>query len=94
MADYQQKASDTYPQAKRAFSEFVGDTFPIGSNARQAVALITGQGFHVVSSTPVSFQLLWTRHAGPCGEQYSIVIRQSEDGSIVEATGRLNPVCL
>ena len=94
MADYRLKTPGTYVQAKRAFSEFVGDTFPIGSDAKQAIALITGQGFQVVSSTSVSFQLLWTRHAGPCDERYLIVIRQSEGGSIVEATGRLNPVCL
>ena len=58
MADYRLKASGTYAQAERAFSEFVGNFFPIGSDAKQAVALITGQGFHVVSSTPVSLQLL------------------------------------
>jgi hypothetical protein len=94
MADYQLKAPGAYVQAERAFTEFVGDTFPIGSNAKQAVALITRQGFHVVSSTPVSFRLLWTCRAGPCDERYSILIRQSEGGSIVEATGRLSPVCL
>jgi hypothetical protein len=94
MLNYQLKAPGTYAQAERAFGEFVGDTFPIGSDAKQAVALITSQGFHIVSSTSVDFQLLWTRHAGPCDERYSIAIRQSEGGSIVEATGRLNPVCL
>jgi hypothetical protein len=94
MADYQPKAPRTYVQAEHAFSEFVGDTFPIGSDAKQAVALTTSQGFEMVSSTPVSFTLLWTRRAGPCSERYSIVIRQSESGSIVEATGQLNPVCL
>jgi hypothetical protein len=94
MSDYQLKAPRTYVQAERAFTEFVGDNFPMGSDAKQAVALITSQGFHVVSSTPVGFQLIWTRRAGPCDERYSILIRQSEIGSIVEATGRLNPVCL
>jgi hypothetical protein len=94
MTDYERKARRTYVQAERAFSEFVGDTFPIGSNAKQTVALITSQGFQVVSSTPVGFELLWARHAGPCSERYSILIRQSDGGSIVEATGRLHPVCL
>jgi hypothetical protein len=94
MADYQLKAPGTYLKADRAFNAFVGDTFPVGSDAKQAVALITSQGFQIVSSTPVSFQLLWTRRAGPCNERYSIMIRQSEGGSIVEATGRVNPVCL
>ena len=94
MAGYQLKARDTYVQAERAFTEFVGDTFPIGSDAKQAVALITSQRFQVVSSTPVSFDILWIRHAGPCGERYLIVIRQGENGLIVEATGQLEPVCL
>jgi hypothetical protein len=94
MADHQPKAPGTYLRAERAFSEFVGNTFPMGSNAKRAVGLITSQGFHVVSSTPVSFELLWTRRAGPCNERYSILIHQSENGSIVEATGRLSPVCL
>jgi hypothetical protein len=94
MADYELKAPGTYVQAERAFTEFVGDNFPMGSDAKQAVTLITSQGFQVVSSTPLGFQLLWTRRAGPCDERYSIQIRQSELGSIVEATGRLNPVCL
>jgi hypothetical protein len=94
MADYQLKAPGIYVQAERAFSEFVGDNFQIGSDAEQAVTLITSQGFQVVSSTPLGFQLLWTRRAGPCDERYSILIRQSEIGSIVEATGLLQPVCL
>jgi hypothetical protein len=94
MSDYQLKKPGTYVQDDRAFNEFVGDTFPIGSDAKQAVGLITSQGFHVLSSTPVSFQLLWARRAGPCTERYSIAIRQSESGSIVEATGRLIPACL
>jgi len=94
MANYQLKTTGTYMQAKRAFGEFVVDTFPIGSDAKQAVALITSQGFDILSSTPVRFELLWARQAGPCSERFFIVIRQSEDGSIVEATGRLNPACL
>jgi hypothetical protein len=94
MANYQLKATGTYVQAERAFSEFVSGTFPIGANAKQAVALLSSQGFDILSSTPASFQLLWARHAGPCSERYSIAIRQSEDGSIVEAKGQLHPVCL
>jgi hypothetical protein len=94
MADYQLKKPGTYAEDDRAFNKFVGDTFPIGSNAKQAVALITSQGFDIVSSTTVSFSLLWARQAGPCSEHYLIMIRQSEDSSIVDATGRLNPACL
>jgi hypothetical protein len=94
MVDYRLKAPGTYVQAERAFTAFVGDAFPTGSDAKQAVALVTSQGFQVVSSTQAGFQLLWTRRAGPCDERYSILIRQSEAGSIIEATGRLNPVCL
>jgi len=95
MANYQRlRGEGTYMRAMRAFSEFVSDTFPIGSNAEQAVALITSQGFHILPSTAASFQLLWARHAGPCSERYFIVIRQGEDGSIVEAKGQLNPACL
>jgi hypothetical protein len=94
MADYQLKAPRTYVQAGHTFGEFVSGNFPIRSDAKRAVALITSQGFRVVSSTSVSFQLLWIRRVGPCDERYSILIRQSEGGSIVEATSRLDPVCL
>jgi hypothetical protein len=65
MTDYQLKASRYYAQAEREFSEFVNDTFPIGSNAKQAVALLSSQGFDILSSSPASVQLLWARHAGP-----------------------------
>jgi hypothetical protein len=93
MASYQLKRTGTYAEAERAFPEFVSETFPVGSNAKQAVALVTSQGFDVVSS-PDSSLLRWTRRAGPCAEQYSIMIRQSSDGSIVEAAGQMHPACL
>jgi hypothetical protein len=93
MAGYEVKAPRTYAEAERAFNEFVKRAFPPRSDAKAAVALITSQGFHVVESTSNGFDLLWTRHAGPCDQYFSILIRENGDGSIFAATGELTPVC-
>jgi hypothetical protein len=76
------------------FSEFVVTTFPIGSDAKDAISQITKGGFEVTTSSSDSVELLWRRHAGPCNELYSIVVNQTADGTIAKITGRLHPTCL
>ena len=56
MADYQSMNLRTYRKAERAFNEFVAKTFPIGSNAKDAIATITREGFQVV---PARIQRSW-----------------------------------
>lgn len=94
MTDYQPKSSRSYEEAARTFSEFVGKAFPIGSDAKNAIAQSTGGGFGVIKTGSDSVELLWRRHAGPCNEMYSIVVSQNADGTINKITGRLHPICL
>jgi hypothetical protein len=94
MADYQSKGSRSYREAAHAFSEFVVKTFPIGFDAKDAIAQIHKGGFHVTTSGLDSVELLWERHAGPCNEQYSIVVNRNADGRIAKITGQLHPICL
>ena len=93
MADYVPKSSRTYEEAKRRFSDFVTGTFPIGSDMSDAVAQITKGGFQVTGSTSKSVKLVWNRRAGPCSEEYSIVVGDAA-GKIAEIAGRLHPICL
>jgi hypothetical protein len=94
MTDYQQRGARTYEEAKHAFSDFVVETFPPGSDAKDAIAKITGGGFEVTTSASEFVRLLWRRHAGPCSEQYSIAINRNSDGKIANIVGDLRPICL
>jgi hypothetical protein len=94
MTELQPKGTRSYQQAEQMFSEFVVRTFPIGSNAKEAIVEITREGFRVMRSTPDSVELRWNRAAGPCSEQYFIMINQNADGVILKKTGNLHPVCL
>ena len=94
MADYQLRKSHSYPEAVRAFSEFVVRAFPIGSDAKDAIAQINKGGFQVTTSGSDSVELLWKRRAGPCNELYSIVVNPSANGRIAKIAGQLQPVCL
>jgi hypothetical protein len=66
MTDYQLRRGHTYKEAERAFFDFVVKTFPIGSDAKAAIAQITRGGFRVIASGPESVELLWERKAGFC----------------------------
>jgi len=94
MTDYQVGGSPSYEEAKRSFSDFVVKTFPIGSDAKYAIAEITKGGFKATRSGSESVEMLWRRHNGPCDELYSIVVSQNVDGTIAKIIGRLHPVCL
>ena len=94
MADSQLRDTRSYQQAERVFSELVVRTFPIGANAKDAIVQITREGFRVTRSTSDSVELLWNRSAGPCSEQYLIMIDQNADGVIIKTTGSLHPICL
>jgi len=94
MANYLPPGTHSYEEEARTFSDFVVRIFPIGSDVKNAIAQITGGGFRITESSSESVELLWRRHAGPCDELYSIVIKQAADGTIARITGRLNPICL
>jgi hypothetical protein len=94
MTDSQLSDIRSYQELERKFSEFVVRTFPIGSNAKDAILQITREGFQVTNSTPDSVVLHWNRAAGPCSEHYLIVINRNADGVIVKTTGSLRPICL
>jgi hypothetical protein len=103
MSDYLQMRRDyvqmrrsppTNQEDERTFSEFVAKTFPIGSNAKDAIAQAGRGGFRQITSTSHSVQLLWTRRAVICHEDYSIIIDQSADGMVAKATGRRHVICL
>ena len=83
-----------YQSSNTSFSEFAAKAFPIGSDAKSAISQITGGGFKVTKSSSDSVELLWNRHAGPCREEYSIVVNQSTDGRIARINGRRGVVCL
>jgi hypothetical protein len=94
MTEQQPKGARSYEEAARTFSELVAKSFPVGSDAKNAIAQITGGGFGVTKSDTESVELLWKRHAGPCSEWYSIVVGQNADGTITKINGRLHPICL
>ena len=97
MADYEtrQAAARSQDEAARSFSEFVGQTFPTGSDAKDAIAQITQGGFAVTTSSSESVKLFWSRQGrGFCGETYTIIIGQSADGRIAKITGSRRAVCL
>jgi hypothetical protein len=94
MTEQQPKSSRSYEEAARTFSELVAKSFPVGSDAKNAIAQITGGGFEVIKSGSESVEPLWKRHAGPCSEWYSIVVGQNADGTIAEINGQLHPICL
>jgi hypothetical protein len=94
MTDYQLRGSHSYGDVERRFSDFVGKAFPIGSDAKDAIRQITRGGFRVITAGSESVELLWNRRAGPCNEQYLIVIGLNVDGTIADINGRLQPFCL
>lgn len=95
MANYLPQGTHSYEQVAGTFSEFVVKTFPIGSDAKNAIGQITESGFRVIKSSSESVELLWRRRAGPvCDELYLIVIKQTADGTITKITGHLQPICL
>lgn len=94
MADYELRRTGSYEVAKRAFADFIANTFPAGSDANAAIAQITGGGFEVATSTPESAELVWKRRAGPCSEVYSVIVRTDGDRRITKIDGRLQPICL
>jgi hypothetical protein len=94
MAGYQPKGSRTYDEAIRAFPDFIARTFPIGSDASDAIAQMTKGGFVVARSSPEMVVLGWKRHSGPCSEQYSIAVGRDVDGRIAAIDGELRPICL
>jgi hypothetical protein len=94
MADYRLNVPGTYQKAKDDFDGFVRKTFPVGSNAKDAIAQLIHEGFQLATPTADTLRLVWNRMAGPCREEFSILIRQSDASIIAEITGRLHPVCL
>lgn len=94
MADYEGSRPRSYEEAKRAFSDFVVKSFPVGSDGGDAIAQITRGGFKVGKSTPDFSEFGWDRHAGPCSELYSIVVGTDANRRIVSISGRLQPICL
>jgi hypothetical protein len=92
MSDYQLEGY-SYEGAQREFSDFVVRTFPVGSDAKGAIAQITKSDFQVIASTSEAVELRWNRHNGPCGEVYSIVISRDANGAIARAVGKLRPIC-
>jgi len=92
MADYHPNGS--YAHAGSSFDQFVTHRFPIGSNAQDAIAKIGLERFCIVASKAGLYQFTWNRHAGPCGEHYSIILEENSDGTIAEISGRLRERCL
>lgn len=92
MADYDPPR--LYADLEPSFDQFITRRFPVGSNAQDAIAKIGRQGFRVDASREGLYRFTWDRHAGPCGEHYSIVLRQKSDSTIAEISGRVRTVCL
>jgi hypothetical protein len=92
MADYHPPR--LYADLENSFDQFVAQRFPIGSNAQKAIAKIGLEEFRVVASKEGLYQFAWDRHAGPCGEHYSIVLRENSDSTIAEISGRVRTRCL
>jgi hypothetical protein len=93
MANYKIKGSHSYEQAKRSFSNILAGRFPIGSDGKDAIAEMTNGGFQVKSTSGSSVELVWTRHAGPCSELYSVSVGTDADGRIARIAGHLRPIC-
>jgi len=91
MADY---ANGSYAQAENPFDQFVAHRFPVGSNAQDAVAKIGLERYRIFDSKPSLYHFTWDRHAGICGEHYSIDLRENSDGAIAEISGRKQTRCL
>jgi hypothetical protein len=91
MADY---ANGSYAEAESPFHRFITQRFPVGSNAQDAIAKIGLERFRVFASTPGLYRFTWDRHAGICGEHYSIVLRENSDGTIAKISGRKQTRCL
>ena len=95
MKDLASNCTRTYEETKQAFSRLIVQTFPIGSDAKDATKQVAAGGFQVQrGSGPNSVHMRWSRKAGPCNERYSIVVDQTVDGKIAKATGELYPTCL
>jgi hypothetical protein len=58
MTDYQLGGFHSYEEAKRSFSDFVVRTFPVGSDAKDAIAQITKSDFQVTASTSEAVELV------------------------------------
>jgi hypothetical protein len=82
-----------YADLESSFDQFVAQHFPIGSNAQEAIAKI-GEEFRVLASKEGLHLFTGHRHAGPCGEDYSIRLRENSDGAIAEISGRVRHRCL
>ncbi len=80
-------------KVRGSFNEFIRSTFPLGADAKEAVALMTREGFRV-STSEDSLKLTWDRVGGGCRVIYLISVRQDDDGRIAEINGQLNPICL
>jgi hypothetical protein len=91
MADYPTRP---YPAAESTFSEFLGDAFPTGSDAKDAITRMTKGGFKVTASSSDSVELRWWRREGPCSRVHTIIIGQSADGTIAKITGGFYGACL
>jgi len=83
-----------YADLGRSFDEFIRRRFPVRSNAQDAMAKISLEGFRVVSSREGLQRFIFNHHAGPCGEYYSIALRQNSDSTIAEISGEVNVHCL
>ena len=94
MAEYDAGRSRSYEDAKRAFSDFVTKTFPVGSDAGNAIAQIIEGGFQAEIQASESSRFTWKRHSGPCSEWYTIGVKEDAGRRIAGITGRLQPVCL
>jgi hypothetical protein len=92
MADYHPPRF--YADLESSFYHFVTRRFPVGSNAQDAIAKISLEGFRANASTPDLYSFTWFRHAGPCTEIYSIELRENSDGIIAQITGRCPHHCL
>jgi hypothetical protein len=93
MADYEGSRPRSYEEAQRAFSDFVVRAFPVGSDGGDAISQINGGGFKAGKSTPESSEFGWERHAGPCSELYSIIMRTDADRRISSISGQLQSFC-
>lgn len=95
MKEFAERHTRTYEETIQAFSRFVVQAFPVGSDADATTKLIALGGFEVwPSSRSDTVHMHWSRRAGVCTEYYSIVIDRTVDGKIAKATGQLRPGCL
>src|SRR5215831_663719 len=67
MRNYELKCSrSAHQEPACTFSTFAVETFPIGSDVKDAIALSTAAGFQLIKSGSDSVELLWSRHTGLC----------------------------